>query len=493
MLSQRSANGLVLSLTVLCIGLVAALAFVLRQSNRAVNDLDMALQNADVREAVVGELVEQADGIFDSFPDHDVGRILLPGLDTEVRNHSLKTNSLGMREREYALPKPDGTVRVVLLGDSYVFGSGVEADLRVGAHLERFLEERSPGSDVECLHLGIPSWNIVAECAYVSRQVTDLRPDLVIQVVVPNDLDDNSGIRGFGSQGDFTLGRPGARIHRNFPRILGFRVRNYILDDLDYESSSRYQRAADAIEQLATGVGAVGGRYVLLLNWLRTQRIAHDHLGSRLSSDQVAMLPRSFFHDDRYRISEHDGHWNPAGHERVARYLYGMIQRRDLLPALKLPVWDEATEAFVELSTGAEKELTEDTPRDESSIVGELDFQNLTRDTAAQIYCGIYPMAVAGPYVSVLLRCEGSRLRVRGSGLSSPILDGMRIRVFVDEAHVGDMTCRVDGPLELDVALPEEIQQRRFVTVRCIADDYMYVSEDLRASASAFLHRVVID
>jgi hypothetical protein len=51
-------------------------------------------------------------------------------------------NSLGLRERELPLAKPPGTLRVVVLGDSYGEGMEVAFDQTVGQVLERALDDR---------------------------------------------------------------------------------------------------------------------------------------------------------------------------------------------------------------------------------------------------------------------------------------------------------------------------------------------------------------
>ena len=78
-------------------------------------------------------LLEESQGFYDSHPDADVGHLHLPGLQgREFVRQPVHTNALGLREREIATPKPPGTVRVLLLGDSFVFGWGVAADRRLG-------------------------------------------------------------------------------------------------------------------------------------------------------------------------------------------------------------------------------------------------------------------------------------------------------------------------------------------------------------------------
>ena len=70
---------------------------------------------------------------------------LKPGLDGRFQDQPLKTNSHGMRDREYPREKPDGVVRIAGLGDSVMFGWGVgqgEAYLDVLERLDRGTGER---------------------------------------------------------------------------------------------------------------------------------------------------------------------------------------------------------------------------------------------------------------------------------------------------------------------------------------------------------------
>lgn len=70
----------------------------------------------------------------------------------ERGSYLVRTNSLGMRsDREYPLHKPKGRQRIVLLGDSYAAGDGVNNSERFSDRLEAFY----PHLDV--LNFGLPN------------------------------------------------------------------------------------------------------------------------------------------------------------------------------------------------------------------------------------------------------------------------------------------------------------------------------------------------
>lgn len=60
---------------------------------------------------------------------------------TEYLTH-ISYNSLGIRGPEYAIPRPEGTIRVVVLGDSFGDAMGVEFEETMGQVLQRVLESR---------------------------------------------------------------------------------------------------------------------------------------------------------------------------------------------------------------------------------------------------------------------------------------------------------------------------------------------------------------
>jgi hypothetical protein len=96
-----------------------------------------------------------------------------------------RINEHGFRGPSYPLSKPDGTHRVVLLGDSFTFGEGVRFDHTFGERLERLLDRGSKA--VEVLNLGVSGARTSTEVSYLRQRGLALEPDLVLLVYVLND------------------------------------------------------------------------------------------------------------------------------------------------------------------------------------------------------------------------------------------------------------------------------------------------------------------
>lgn len=108
---------------------------------------------------------------------------LVPGSSGEYNGTSVRVNGLGLRGREIAIPAPAGTTRILVLGDSMVFGVGLSEEETLPAYLERAL----PGS--EAINAGVFGYNQAQEIALLERIVPVTRPDIVLSCFVHNDID----------------------------------------------------------------------------------------------------------------------------------------------------------------------------------------------------------------------------------------------------------------------------------------------------------------
>ena len=83
---------------------------------------------------------------------------------------------------------PPARYRILVLGDSFAFGWGVEYDDSFGAHLARALHSAS--GKVEVLNAGVPGWSADDQLIFLERRGPELAPDLVLLAESENDPDD---------------------------------------------------------------------------------------------------------------------------------------------------------------------------------------------------------------------------------------------------------------------------------------------------------------
>jgi len=92
-------------------------------------------------------------------------------------------NSLGLRDRDYRSAPPPGAHRILVLGDSLVFGIGLPADQTLSAKLARRLDR------VEVINGGVFGYNLDQEIRLLADIGPVYRPDLVVAAFCHNDID----------------------------------------------------------------------------------------------------------------------------------------------------------------------------------------------------------------------------------------------------------------------------------------------------------------
>ena len=151
-------------------------------------DLAAVLNKSTDRPAVDERGQFTLAGIVQGSPHKDVVYELHPGLTGRYQRASLNINTAGIRERELPVAKPPGTYRIVGLGDSVMFGWGVEASETFLRQLEDRLNAL-PGTHprYETLNFGVPGYISAIEVATLERKALAYQPDLVILHVISND------------------------------------------------------------------------------------------------------------------------------------------------------------------------------------------------------------------------------------------------------------------------------------------------------------------
>ena len=94
----------------------------------------------------------------------------------------------GLRDRVFAIPKPAGTYRVLVLGDSIAYGVGVEPTETFAKLLERRLDRA--GRRVEVINTGVLGYTAYNELEYYRARGRDFQPDVVVVAFCMNDVVD---------------------------------------------------------------------------------------------------------------------------------------------------------------------------------------------------------------------------------------------------------------------------------------------------------------
>lgn len=101
-------------------------------------------------------------------------------------------NNHGWRDVDREYTKPDGTFRILALGDSNTFGVLVPAEETWTRLLERQLV--AAGWRAEVINVGYPQWGTDQELEALRIEGIRYRPDLVILQFTINDLTDNTDV-----------------------------------------------------------------------------------------------------------------------------------------------------------------------------------------------------------------------------------------------------------------------------------------------------------
>jgi lysophospholipase L1-like esterase len=300
------------------------------------------------------------------------GRFRHSEFDTQVR-----ISSLGIRDREFGA-KPAGVRRVLILGDSYTFGWGVEETQRFGNRLEELLQVASPGR-WQVVSAGINAYATRDELAWLDEYGWKLEPDLVVlEFCMGNDFDGNVG-PGFHVENGFLVGNHSTRPQAVAPTSMVERVKIWVRDHSELFVFLRELRndwragltprekrrrqlvhANDLVDEgfapTARIVGALNDDatrhhvpWVLMVVPMRHQvygtrdvdRAVIDYPNGRLRAlgaglgvptldllpafrERVARKPARLYFD-------RDPHWTREGHQAAAEILLGFLRERALL------------------------------------------------------------------------------------------------------------------------------------------------------------------
>lgn len=264
--------------------------------------------------------------------DEELGWRNVPDTRGSSFGHPLTINALGHRDPdEYTVERPDGTKRILILGDSFCWGFGVGDEHVFAELLENDLVERNHRFEV--INSGVVGWSTDQEYLYLKREGMALSPEVVILVLyVNNDIPDN------------TLSKHGPPLFVQKPMYANLDLelsnvpvpkpsedaprRDFEGDSLDL-ATAIIRKMAEVCEQ-----GGVEFLLVKYADYWGGDYVEVKKLSEGLA-ERLQNVPHCRYHDlnsyfeerglSGFSILEETGHWNPLGHREVADFLMDVL------------------------------------------------------------------------------------------------------------------------------------------------------------------------
>jgi lysophospholipase L1-like esterase len=238
----------------------------------------------------------------------------------------VRTNALGMRDREYSLVKPPGVIRIAVVGDSVAFGGDMEVEKLFSEVLEDELNETRPGG-YEVLNYSVVGYNSEQEEIVLREKVLPAAPDAVFLAYCLNDDTYTDG-----------LGELARELH---PASLGPRLRSKLVSYLLHRRERRdFDKKADfaPVERLFGQLAALGRsanfKPVVIVFPYRYEKIEtyplrpkHDALRDLARRNGLMLVDFAevwggLSAEERSSLFTPDGiHLTPEGMRRVAEHL----------------------------------------------------------------------------------------------------------------------------------------------------------------------------
>lgn len=122
---------------------------------------------------------------------------------------AVQINADGFRDREFTLLKPEETTRIVVLGDSVIWGHGIVLADTFAKQLEHLLNERLDGN-YEVLNFGVSGYSLQQEVEQYIARASQFDPDISILGLCVNDAVYSS------VEGDFFKAQDGSLFSKSY-------------------------------------------------------------------------------------------------------------------------------------------------------------------------------------------------------------------------------------------------------------------------------------
>jgi len=315
--------------TLIGLGLIAALMIHQERLVVGLNPFVFRIQKPPIYVYEKGHEVTGHRYLYDEL----LGWKNIPNWKATTRGRPLTINSKGLRDREYPYEKPPGVKRILVLGDSFVWGYGVGDSEIFTEVLERQLQ--AEGRPWEVINTGVSGWGTDQEYLFFREEGVKYSPDIVVLAYYfGNDWGNNCAEVQYG------LGKPcftDTNLTEIIPPVLNPGRRDKYSETLKVPDMTL--ALIRAIHDLCRRHNA---RLVVLIFGAfgtepgsQTDRVARELMPlmmeqARRRGIQLLDVDRTFAASgvSAREVFEGnvDGHWNAFGHALVARMLHKLLE-----------------------------------------------------------------------------------------------------------------------------------------------------------------------
>lgn len=279
---------------------------------------------------------------------------------------AVRINALGLRDREHSYERQNNIKRILVLGDSFAWGYGVEESERFSQVLEEKL-------DVEVINAGVSGYSTDQELLWYQNEGIKYDTDLVILEFAGNDVGDNDRelvntiyfkpkfvfqddqlvptgypVPETSTQGKITyfLSQRSALAYFLVLRYFDFlSLYSQLKADPDASKlpapgknpeTEPFKLTIALIDEMRSIAESRNAEFIIVTNdrwWNASSGQTYEDFISTIESEGFLVLDvesMTGFDPEKMLIPD-DGHWNQAGHEFAAEKIQALIVEHQLL------------------------------------------------------------------------------------------------------------------------------------------------------------------
>jgi len=244
------------------------------------------------------------------------------GTKNKIPPSFIEISSQGLRDRVYELQKNPNVIRIAAMGDSFVFGLGVDSGDTIPKQLEILLNKNS-SVGYEVMNCGVFGYNLAQEIRFLNKDILKFNPDIILFLITANDAERRIEI--FSSKFSSMMFQY-SYVYRKFCLYFDELSRKAEYQNKNFQQIIKV--IEDPFRQIKQSISSNQKVCIILRKfspWMKSiSQISKDE--GFLILDLSEMVAR--FHDSI--LINNDGHFNPQGSRFIASQIYSFLKEKIL-------------------------------------------------------------------------------------------------------------------------------------------------------------------